>query len=152
DRPDQPPVLAWAPGVRIVHVPAGPPAPVPKERLLPFMGAFTRFFLDFCRHRAAYDLAHANFFMSALVPAQAKQALGLPFVVTFHALGRVRRLHQGAADGFPDERLAIEDRAVAEADGLIAECPQDHEDLVRLYGADPHRVRVIPCGFDAAEF
>src|SRR5262249_2525688 len=102
DRPDQPPVLAWAPRVRIVHVPAGPPAPVPKERLLPFMGAFTRFFLDFCRHRAAYDLAHANFFMSALVAAEAKQALGLPFVVTFHALGRVRRLHQGAADGFPD--------------------------------------------------
>jgi D-inositol-3-phosphate glycosyltransferase len=97
-------------------------------------------------------LAHANFFMSALVAADAKRETGLPFVVTFHALGKVRRLHQGDADAFPRERLAIEERAVAEADRVIAECPQDEADLVRLYRADPRRIRTVPCGFDPAEF
>ena len=82
------------------------------------------------RRPAAYDLIHANFFMSALVAAEVKRATGMPFVVTFHALGRVRRLHQGGADAFPEERLAIEDRAVAEADRIIAECPQDEDDLI----------------------
>jgi glycosyltransferase involved in cell wall biosynthesis len=73
-------------------------------------------------------------------------------VVTFHALGRVRRIHQGTADQFPAERLDIEDAVVAEADRIIAECPQDMADLMELYGADRNRLAMIPCGFDPAEF
>jgi D,D-heptose 1,7-bisphosphate phosphatase len=151
DNPDLPPVLEWLDGVRIVHVPAGPPERRPKEQLLPLMEEFTHHTLRRAR-RINYDLTHAHFFMSALVGAEIKQALGLPLVVTFHALGRVRRLHQGGADAFPEERLAIEDRAVAEADRLIAECPQDREDLLQLYGAQRGRIRIIPCGFDPHEF
>jgi histidinol-phosphate phosphatase family protein len=151
DGPDQPTVLDWLDGVRIVHVPAGPAARCRKEDLLPFMAEFTEHALHRAR-RVGYDLVHANFFMSALVAGELKRALGLPFVVTFHALGRVRRLHQGGADAFPEERLVIEDRAVAVADRVIAECPQDRDDLVQLYRADPSRVRTIPCGFDPEEF
>jgi D-inositol-3-phosphate glycosyltransferase len=73
-------------------------------------------------------------------------------LVTFHALGKVRRLHQGGADEFPEARLEIENRVIEEADAIIAECPQDETDLTCLYRADPARVRVIPCGFDKAEF
>jgi histidinol-phosphate phosphatase family protein len=151
DGPDLPAVLEWLDGVRIVHVPAGPAGRCRKEDLLPFMGEFAEHALRRAR-RAGYDLVHANFFMSALVAAELKRELGVPFVVTFHALGRVRRLHQGGADAFPEERLAVEDRVVAEADRIIAECPQDFDDLVRLYQADPQRVRTIPCGFDPEEF
>ncbi|MBX6313278.1 MAG: glycosyltransferase family 1 protein [Isosphaeraceae bacterium] len=148
----RPRTVPWADGARIIHVPAGPAAFVPKEELLPYMGEFTAFVLGHCRRHGAYDLVHANFFMSALVAADVKRSLGTPFVVTFHALGRVRRLHQGDADAFPEERLAIEDRIVAEADGLIAECPQDEADLTGLYRADPARIATIPCGFDPEEF
>jgi D-inositol-3-phosphate glycosyltransferase len=151
DRPDLPPVVPWCGGARIIHVPAGPPGPVRKEDLLPFMDAFTAFLLRVGRRRR-YDVIHSNFFMSSLVAADVKRATGTPFVVTFHALGRVRRLHQGGADTFPDERLAIEDRVVAEADQIIAECPQDRLDLLQLYRADPARITTIPCGFDPAEF
>jgi glycosyltransferase involved in cell wall biosynthesis len=35
---------------------------------------------------------------------------------------------------------------------MIAECPQDREDLISLYQADPDRITIIPCGFDTAEF
>jgi histidinol-phosphate phosphatase family protein len=151
DSPDQPPVTEWLDGVRIVHVPAGPAEIRRKEELLPFMGGFTTYALRRAR-RVGYDLVHAHFFMSALVAAEMKRVLGLPLVVTFHALGRVRRLYQGGADTFPEERLAIEDRVAAEADRLIAECPQDRRDLLRLYHADPERIRIIPCGFDPEEF
>lgn len=147
-----PEVVEWHHGVRIIHVPAGPPAYLPKENLLPYMGEFTAFVLDWCRYHATYDLIHANFWMSALVAADIKQALGIPFVITFHALGRVRRLHQGDADQFPDERFTVEDRIVQEADHIIAECPQDREDLLQFYPAKPDRISIIPCGFDSAEF
>lgn len=147
-----PEIVEWVNGIRIINVPAGPPSYVRKEELLPHMGAFTDYMLQFCKYqRKAYDLLHANFWMSGLVAADIKKAIGIPFVITFHALGRVRRQHQGKADEFPDERFAIEDRIVAEADRIIAECPQDEEDLIRLYNADPANISVVPCGFDPTE-
>ena len=146
-----PPVSEWVGGVRIVHVPAGPARHVPKEQLLAYAEEFTGHLVDAAR-RDGYDLLHANFFISGLAAAEVKRRLGIPFVITFHALGRVRRLHQGADDGFPDERFAIEERLVAEADHIVAECPQDEEDLVRLYNADPAKITIVPCGFDPAEF
>jgi phosphoheptose isomerase len=143
----------WVNGVRIINVPAGPASFVPKEELLPCMDDFTAFVLRYMkRQRKPYDLIHANFWMSGLVACEVKKALGIPFVVTFHALGRVRRMHQKEADKFPPVRAEIEDRIVAEADHLIAECPQDEEDLIRLYNADPAKVTIIPCGFDPGEF
>jgi len=147
-----PKVSEWMAGVRIIHVPAGPPCFVRKEELLPHMEQFTAWMLRYIkRQKASYDLMHANFWMSGLVAAEIKRQLGIPFVVTFHALGRVRRQFQGGTDDFPDARFAVEDRTVAEADHLIAECPQDEEDLINLYNADPAQVTIIPCGFDPSE-
>jgi glycosyltransferase involved in cell wall biosynthesis len=144
------------PRVRVVHVPAGPATDVPKESLLSFMGDFADFMAhSFERERRrgdGYDLMHANFFMSGMAALAVKETLRLPLVTTFHALGKVRRLHQGTADGFPDERFAIEEALVENSDCVIAECPQDSEDLQTLYNGDPERIAVVPCGFDAREF
>ena len=151
DGPDLPDAVDWRDGVRVHHVPAGPAEPVPKEALLPHMPAFARWTEAHCR-RARPDLIHANFFLSGLVAAEVGAALDVPFAVTFHALGRVRRAHQGGADRFPPERCAIEERVARRAALVIAECPQDREDLVALCGADPARIREVPCGVDPAEF
>jgi D-inositol-3-phosphate glycosyltransferase len=137
-------------GVRVIQVKAGPAIHVPKEKLLPFMPEFTANVMDYARERG-YDVVHANFWMSGLTAAEMKRVLGTPFVITFHALGRVRRLHQGSADGFPSERGDIEERLIREADRIIAECPQDCEDMCQLYDADPNRITVVPCGFDPEE-
>jgi glycosyltransferase involved in cell wall biosynthesis len=140
-------------GVRVIHVPAGPPKQLPKEQLLPFMDEFAAFLIEFLRgEREPYHVIHANFFMSGLAALKVKAALGVPLVTTFHALGRVRRIHQGADDGFPDERFAIEDELVARSDIVVAECPQDEADLVEHYDADPARIQIVPCGFNADEF
>jgi D-inositol-3-phosphate glycosyltransferase len=138
--------------VRLIHISAGPAAFIRKEDLLPYMGEFRDAMLEFIGRGASYQLIHANFFMSALVAAEIKRILGIPFVVTFHALGKVRRLHQAGADGFSDERFAIEERVIAEADQVIAECPQDQEDLIRMYDADPDRLTIVPSGFNPSEF
>ncbi|HLJ97675.1 MAG TPA: glycosyltransferase [Gemmataceae bacterium] len=147
-----PEIAEWVSGIRIIHVPAGPASHVRKEDLLPYMEEFTAYLLRFCKcQRDDYDLIHANFWMSGLVAADVKRALSIPFVITFHALGRVRRCYQREADEFPDIRFGIEDRIVVEADRIIAECPQDEEDLIRLYNADPAKITMVGCGFDPAE-
>lgn len=152
DSPDLPAVVPMAPNVRVIHVPAGPPCFIPKEALLPHMEEFGARLAGYCTPpRDRYDVAHANFFMSGLAALRLRERHGVPFVVTFHALGKVRRMHQGAADGFPPERFGIEEALVAGADRVIAECPQDREDLLHLYAADPRRIQVVPCGYDPGE-
>jgi D-inositol-3-phosphate glycosyltransferase len=153
DREEQERVIQWEKRIRVINVPVGPAAWVPKEQMLPFMDDFARFMLRFIRRESrAYDLVHANFFMSGMVALQLKRKLGLPFVMTFHALGRVRRLSQGQADAFPDERFEIEEELMREADRIIAECPQDKADMQEHYHADPQRIDIAPCGFDPEEF
>ena len=147
-----PTVVHLRPGLRVVHIDAGPPSFVPKEHLLPHMARFASECERLFRNTGGYDVVHANFFMSGLVALHLKHTLGVPFAITFHALGLVRREHQGEADGFPAERIDIERQLVAEADCIVAECPQDRADLVRLYGADERRMVMVPCGFDPAEF
>lgn len=148
-----PDVVGFAPNVRVVHVPAGPAVQIPKEGLLQYMPDFGDYMVAFMQRDAiGYDILHANFFMSGVAALRARQALGIPLVMTFHALGKVRRQHQGSADGFPDSRFDIEDTLAREADCVIAECPQDEEDLVGLCGADRARIETVPCGFDDEEF
>lgn len=149
-------VVHWHDGVRVINVPAGPAHHVPKEQMLPYIEAFARFVTRFikrdARHQGVpYDIVHANFFMSGMVARHLKQTLGIPFVITFHALGQVRRLAQGAADAFPPARVRIEHTLMQDADRIIAECGQDRQDMERLYGASPARIAVVPCGFDPDE-
>lgn len=151
DHPDQPDVQDWEDGLRVIHVPAGPAKFVPKEELYPLMEPFAQYMLKFMDHEGRYDLLHANFWMSGWVAMEVKRALGIPFVITFHALGKVRRQYQGSEDGFPDLRFEVEESLVREADRIIAECPQDIEDLMNLYGAKQDKIVMIPCGFDPKE-
>jgi D-inositol-3-phosphate glycosyltransferase len=152
EAPDVTRVVDLSAGVRVVHVDAGPAAVIPKEKLLPLMDGFATETEALLRQNGGCDLIHAHFFMSGLVGIEVAKALDVPCVTTFHALGKVRRLHQRSADGFPDARFDIEERIVAEADRIIAECPEDERDLLTLYGADPLRLRMVPCGFDPEEF
>ena len=143
-----PKIINWRSGIRVIHVEAGPVAFIPKEKLLPHMPAFTEDMLRFVEaENNPYKLIHAHFFMSALVAADIKRKLRIPFIVTFHALAKVRRIHQGKNDWFPEEGFAIEERIIAEADQIVALCPQEHDDLVDLYQADPEKITVIPNGF-----
>lgn len=140
------------PGMRVVHLAAGPARFVPKEQLLPYMPAFANAARELLHHSVGYDVIHANFFMSGLVGLRLKEIFGIPLAMTFHALGLVRQEHQGPDDGFPAVRADIERFIVRRADRLIAECPQDEVDLKRLYGARAENISTVPCGVDLTEF
>ncbi len=137
-------------GVAVIHVDAGPPRPLPKDDLLPHMDAFAD---DLARvfSRLAPDLVHAHFWMSARASLAAAQPLGIPVVQTFHALGSEKRRIQGAADTSPSERLTEELRILHAADRIIATSSSEIFELCRL-GADPRRLKIVPCGVDVALF
>lgn len=148
-----PETVNWLPHIRVIHINAGPAACIPKEELLQHMDEFTQSMIRFIQTEDIhYHLVHANFFMSALVASNIKKVLNIPYVVTFHALGLVRQIHQKEADKFPKQRLDIERFIVNDADCVIAECPQDMDDLINHYNADPDKITIIPCGFSPKEF
>ena len=145
--------VLWMPHIRVIHITAGPPRSVPKEFLLGYMGEFTSCMIDYIQqNELQYELIHANFFMSGWVASQIKNQLSIPYVITFHALGKIRMIHQKESDVFPVSRLVIEQMIVHDADQIIAECPQDKQDLIDYYNADPKNITVIPCGFSSGEF
>lgn len=155
DREELPDIVDWLPGILVIHVRAGPATFVRKESLLPYMAQFARGVAEHAREARVrgnpYAVCHAHFFMSGLVARRLKQELRIPYVVTFHALGRVRLLHQ-PNDEFPPERCVLEQMVIDAADAIVAECPQDESDLARHYRTRSSRLRMIPCGFDPDEF
>jgi glycosyltransferase involved in cell wall biosynthesis len=153
DDPGTPQVINWLPDIRVIHITAGPVKYIAKDNLLPFMTEFRENLIGFSRTEGIrYDLVHAHFWMSALVAMELKLLFSTPFTVTFHGLGRIRQIHQPPDEGFPVERLSIEEQVVKLADHLIAVCPQDKEDLINYYKADPRKITVIPYGVNVREF
>ncbi|HVX28198.1 MAG TPA: glycosyltransferase, partial [Parafilimonas sp.] len=153
DNADIEDVINWLPNVRVINVKAGPEQFVEKEKLLCYMDEFTRNMLCFMKEKKVhYDLMHANFFMSGLVASNIKKQTGIPYVITFHALGLVRLAHQKEMDKFPVERFEIERMIVKDADVIIAECPQDRDDLINYYNAEKSKITIVPCGFNPNEF
>lgn len=152
-RRDDPEPPAWMDvdaGYAVHHVDAGPPEALPKDALLPYMGAFGRGLLaSWADDRP--DVVHAHFWMSGLAALRAGRAAGVPVAQTFHALGLVKRRHQGSADTSPETRTAHEARIMREADRLIATCSDEVFELLHG-GAQRQRVSVVPCGVDTDRF
>ncbi len=145
------PVRVRAPeGYVVEHVPAGPPSDVPKDELLQYMPAFGDYLAE--RWRAEpYDVVHAHFWMSGLAAVQAARTTGVPVLQTFHALGTVKKRHQGAQDTSPPTRLALERSLCRSVDHVIATCSDEVTEL-RAMGLPDDRATVIPCGVDTDAF
>ncbi|MFC5142070.1 glycosyltransferase [Actinomycetospora rhizophila] len=142
--------VAMAPGVTVDHVDAGPARELPKDDLVDHMDAFSAD-LAACWADETPDVVHAHFWMSGLAALPAARALRVPVVQTFHALGSVKRRHQGADDTSPARRVAVESDLGASVDRVLATCHEEVDELVAL-GVPAERTTVVPCGVDVAHF
>ena len=149
EAPHLPRRVSLAPNVEVEHVRAGPAAPVPKDELLTYMPSFAARLRRRWAVRAPH-VVHAHFWMSGWASRHAQPA-GVPVVQTFHALGVVKRRHQGVADTSPSERHAIEAELAQRVDHIVATSSDERSELLAL-GADPERISVVPCGIDPAMF
>ena len=151
DDPDTPERVPLEKGATVVHVPVGPPHPLPKDELFPLMDDFADWVEQDWARRGDPAVVHAHFWMSGLAAVRAGRARAVPVVQTFHALGSVKRRFQGAADTSPAERVALERNLVRDVDLVIATCADEIAELQDLGGPADH-LRVIPCGVDTVHF
>ena len=148
--PGIPRVVDLGAGARVVHLPAGPQAPMPREDVHAHLDRFVAGVEEFREEEgAAYDLIHAHYWLSGVAGLALRQAWKAPLVQMFHTLGRLKNtVAQSAAEVEPELRIAEECRLVAEADRIVAANVVERAHLVWYYGARAERVEVIPCGVD----
>jgi type III pantothenate kinase len=151
DGHDLPERVPLSEGATVVHVPAGPARPLPKDDLYPLMTRFGRWMARDWAERGRPDVVHAHFWMSGLAALEATAGTGTPVAQTFHALGTVKQRHQGAADTSPPQRLDCERHLAAHADLVIATCTDELRELARM-DAPANRLVVVPCGVDTTHF
>jgi len=152
DDPGVPERVVMPSGVVVVHVPAGPPEVISKDDLLPWMKDFGAW----VAHRwaaQAPDVVHGHFWMSGLAALQAarSQTQPVPVAQTFHALGSVKRRHQGDKDTSPSGRIETEAAIGRGVDVVVATCSDEVHELSRL-GVPASRITVVPCGVDVDHF
>lgn len=142
------PIVRLSQNVRVIHLKAGPEEPIPKEKLLQILPEFTVGVVQFAeKKRISYDLIHSHYWLSGWVGGQLKHKWAIPLVHMFHTLGMLKNdmtRHKEKLE--PRGRLIVEDQIMDFADGIIAPSPWEKEQMVVRYGADPLKIKVIPCG------
>ena len=139
------------PNVRVIHIKAGEPDAN--------MGDLYAHLPEFLDHVNAfkeeegleYDVVHSHYWLSSWVGRELSRAIGAPHVVTFHTLGLIK-MQSRAGEVEPAERTLVEAEVMASADRIIAFSPHERDAMERLYGADPKKVSLVPCGVDLSVF
>ncbi len=141
--------------VLVHHVPAGPFERLDKEDLPGVLCAMAAGVLRAgARHGPGwYDVVHSHYWLSGQVGLVAAERWRVPLVHTMHTMARVKQAALTPGDSpEPTARVLGEEEVVAAAGALVASTPEEAEDLVRLYGADPTRAHVVTPGVDLRRF
>ena len=137
--------------VRLVHLDAGPPSAAPDS-----LGSFLPQFLDGLREFARsdgsqYKVVHSHYWLSGWVGQRVATEWGVPHVVTFHTLARIK-MQARAGQREDPQRAAIERELISTADMVVASSAHEKQLMERLYDAPSDRVHLVPCGVDLSLF
>jgi D-inositol-3-phosphate glycosyltransferase len=142
-------------GNRIVHIPAGPEYPLPKEELANHIPQFVNGIREFVQSKGIhYDLIHSHYWMSGIAAASLSDAWsGTPILQMFHTLGEMKnRVARSDEEREGEYRLDGERKVIQRADRLIAATLAEQAQLEWLYKADARKITIIPPGVDTCHF
>jgi len=146
-------VVSLAERARVIHVPAGPEAPMPREAIHAHLDRFVAGVEAWREAEGVdYDLVHGNYWLSGVVGLTLRDRWRVPLVQMFHTLGRLKNGAGVAAEREPALRIEEEHTIVGAADRLVAANVIERGHLIAEYDADPAKIAVIPCGVDTALF
>ena len=154
DSPEAPETAPLARNVRVVHLTAGPAAPVEKNSLFDLTPAFADALLDFAEREGIwYDVLHSHYWLSGWAGHLVRERRPTPLVQMFHTLGHMKNLvARGDDDRELDLRIDTERRLMRLADSLVAANPSERAQMVWFYGAPDANICTIPLGVDLSLF
>jgi D-inositol-3-phosphate glycosyltransferase len=139
---------------RVIHIESGPIGYWPKRDVYDHLDEFTAKLDEYVTAEGrSYDLIHSHYWLSASVARTLARRWAVPRIQMFHTLGQVKReVMDEDIDGESDVRVTIERQAVQESAAIVAASEIELGELRDLYGADPAKVHIIPCGVDPTLF
>ncbi len=147
-----PKVVQLTPQVRVIHIKAGPSAPIQKHELYQYLADFAQRMDEFrYNEKIHYDVLHSHYWLSGVAAMQLTHRWAIPHITMFHTLAHLKRL-ANPGETEPSIRLEMERRLIQQADSIIATTNDERIQIIRHYGATPGQVRVIPCGIDLKLF
>lgn len=148
----QPEVTVMSPGLRAIHLRAGPRRYLAPETMLQHIPAFSEQVLRFAEEEGlGYDLIHSHYWLSGLAGEELKRAWDVPHVTMFHTLGEIKN-RASVSMKETDLRISAEAGIIAGVDRVVCATEQERAMIRQLYNADPAKVRVIPLGVDLDRF
>jgi D-inositol-3-phosphate glycosyltransferase len=155
--PTLPPIQDLARGVRLIQIPAGPAEPLPPTALFPYVEDFTRRVLRFAERAGhSYDLVHSHYWLSGMAGLSLAHEWDAPHVTMFHTVERLKaqQYGHGVTSDSPEAltRMEQEGRIAASVDRIAVSTDHERDQLRKLYGLPPSRLRIIPCGVDLRAF
>ena len=152
--PTIPRVVELGEQARVIHVPAGPQAPLARVRVHEHLEEFEDGVEAWRIARGLeYDLIHAHYWLSGAVALALRKRWAAPVIQMFHTLGRLKNgVARGPEEREPELRIVEEARIVADADLVVAASRVERGHLAEHYAADLRRVVVVPCGVDTGLF
>ncbi len=140
-------------GNRVVHVPAGPEVPLPKETLASHIPSFVDGILNFSEKKNLnYDLIHSHYWMSGIAARDLKESWDVPSIHMFHTLGKMKERIGRAGEREGEYRINGENEVLADADRIVAATLAEYAQLQWLYKADTSKIVVIPPGVELSRF
>ncbi len=140
---------------RVIHIPAGPQAPIPVAEVGNYVDEFAAGIAQFAESEGlTYDLIHSHYWLSGLAAEKLEAYWGdTPIVQMFHTLGHMKnRVATSDSERAPQERIDGETHVLSVADRIVAATPAELAQLNWLYGAEMGKVVVIPPGVDLERF
>ncbi|KAA3643616.1 MAG: glycosyltransferase family 1 protein [Chloroflexi bacterium] len=140
-------------GNRVVHVPAGPEEPLPKEEMASYIPEFVEgvLFFSSAKH-LQYDLIHSHYWMSGIAAKELKAIWDVPVVHMFHTLGLMKNRIAGEGEYEGDYRIRGELEVLRIADKVVAATPAETAQLQWLYEVKTDHVTIVPPGVDICHF
>src|SRR5574339_473016 len=142
-------------GNRVVHVPAGPEHPVPKEELASFVPQFVQGVKYFaCEKGIQYDIIHSHYWLSGMAAGALSDLWGGPPIVhMFHTLGEMKnRIARSESEREGEYRIVGEKQVLRRADRVVVATIAELTQLRFLYKANQSKLVVIPPGVDVSHF
>jgi D-inositol-3-phosphate glycosyltransferase len=141
-------------GNRVVHIPAGPENPRPKQELQDYIKEFTNNILTFAQDKEiAYDLIFSHYWLSGLAALRLKKAWGVPVAHMFHTLAHLKnKIAASEEEKDGQYRIDGEMKVLKGADRIIVATRDEKENLLTLYSAKEKKIKIIPPGVDTAHF
>lgn len=143
-----PTIVQLGPQVRVIHINAGPQAPVHKNDLYQYAPTFARRIDEFRRRESLqYDLIHSHYWLSGIAAMRLACHWRVPHVTMFHTLGRLKQQANPEAEE-PQLRLDMEQQLIHKVDRIIAATEDERAQIIRHNGAIADQIEVVPCGVD----